>query len=81
MDEEKGDERVGDPIKMFVKDFVMQLLIKIMDHFIQILRMMLTTSTWSWNRRSHFRGATPFKVQVKFDIIVFEDHIDVKSLA
>ena len=37
MVEEKGDERVGDPIKMFVKDFVMQLLIKIMDHFIQIL--------------------------------------------
>ena len=37
MDEEKGDERVGDPIKMFVKDLFMQLLIKIMDRFIPIL--------------------------------------------
>ena len=37
---------------------------------------MMTTSTWSWTRRSHFQGATPFKVQVNFDIPLFESQID-----
>jgi hypothetical protein len=28
----------------------------------------------------HFKGATPFKVQVKFDIPLFEGQIDTKDL-
>jgi hypothetical protein len=30
--------------------------------------------------RNHFRGATPFKVQVKFDIPLFEGNIDSYAL-
>ena len=29
---------------------------------------------------NHFEGATPFKVQMKFDIPLFEGQIDVDSL-
>ena len=30
--------------------------------------------------RNHFVGVTPFKVQVNFDIPLFEGHIDVDAL-
>jgi hypothetical protein len=30
--------------------------------------------------KNHFRGVTPFKVQVNFDIPLFEGHIDADAL-
>jgi hypothetical protein len=50
-----------------------------MDNFPQILRRFLTT-TKAPSTNSHFRGATPFKVQVNFDIPLFEGHIDFDTL-
>ena len=50
-----------------------------MDNLAYILRRMpMTTNTPSTS--SHFRYATPFKVQVNFDIPLFEGQIDSDSL-
>ena len=46
-----------------------------MDKFSHILWRLLTGDTSSSS--SHSRGATPFKVQVNFDIPIFEVQIDV----
>jgi hypothetical protein len=50
-----------------------------MDNFTHILRrlpMVVKASSTS----NHFRGATPFKVQVNFDIPLFEGQIDADAL-
>lgn len=49
-----------------------------MDNFSQILRRIPTGEASSSN--SHFRGTTPFKVQVNFDIPMFEGQIDANAL-
>ena len=43
-----------------------------MDSFVQILRRLPTSNASSSNR-----GAAPFKVQINFDIPIFEGQIDV----
>lgn len=45
-----------------------------MDNFAQILQRLSTRGTSASN--SHSRAATPFKVQEKFDIPIFEGQID-----
>ena len=50
-----------------------------MDNFTQIvLRMPTMVNAPSMSK--HFRDETPFKVQVNFDIPLFEGHIDADSL-
>jgi hypothetical protein len=50
-----------------------------MKNFSQILRCLpITTNASSSN--NHFGGTAPFKVQVNFDIPVFEGQIDVNAL-
>ncbi len=46
-----------------------------MNNFARILRRM-STATKGSSSSSHFEGATPFKVQVNFDIPLFEGHRD-----
>ena len=46
-----------------------------MDNFTQILRRIPATTKGS-SLSNHFEGATPFKVQVNFDIPLFEGQID-----
>jgi hypothetical protein len=74
MGEEKKDEGVGDPIKLFLVEALEKQRNLMMDNFAQILRR-LTTSSVSTSK-NHSRGATPFKVQVNFDIPIFEGQID-----
>jgi hypothetical protein len=50
-----------------------------MDNFAQILRRLLTAAKAS-STSSHFGGAMPFKVQVNFDIPLFEGRIDAYAL-
>jgi hypothetical protein len=50
-----------------------------MDNFSQILRRLPTTTDTS-SSSNHFGGTTPFKVQVNFDIPVFEGQIDADAL-
>jgi hypothetical protein len=53
--------------------------IKLLENFPQILqRLSLTRGVSSSN--SHFGDATPFKVQVNFDILIFEAQIDADAL-
>ena len=50
-----------------------------MNNFSQILRRLPATAGTSTSS-DHFGGAAPFKVQVNFDIPVFEGQIDVDAL-
>jgi hypothetical protein len=50
-----------------------------MENFSQILRCLPITTDVS-SSSSHFGGTTPFKVQVNFDILIFEGQIDVDAL-
>jgi hypothetical protein len=45
-------------------------------HILHCLPIKIGTSS----SRGHFGGTSPFKVQVNFDIFVFEGHIDVDTL-
>jgi hypothetical protein len=75
MGEEKKDEGAGDPIKIFLEEALEKQWNAMMDNFAQILQRILTGGAST--SRSHSRGATPFKVQVNFDIPIFDGQIDV----
>jgi hypothetical protein len=71
MVEENKDDKTGDPFKMFLEESLMQQRNEMMDSFVQILRRLPTGYTSSSNG-----GVSPFKVQIKFDIPIFEGKID-----
>jgi hypothetical protein len=50
-----------------------------MENFSHILQH-LPIKTGASSSRSHFGGTLPFKVQVNFDIPIFEGHIDADAL-
>jgi hypothetical protein len=52
---------------------------EMMEHFPQIVRQLLTT-TDLYSSSNHFGSVAPFKVQVNFDIPVFEGHINANAL-
>ena len=79
MVEEKRDDEAGDPIKMLLEESLTRQRNEMMDNFAQILRRM-PTATDAPSTSIHFRGATPFKVQVNFDIPLFEGKIDADAL-
>ena len=49
-----------------------------MDKFSHISLRLSISDAYSSN--NHYRGATPFKVQVKFDIPIFEGQIDAYAV-
>jgi hypothetical protein len=52
---------------------------KMMENFSHILQLLpIATNTYSLS--GHFGGTFPFKVQVNFNIPIFEGHIDVDAL-
>jgi hypothetical protein len=63
---ENKDNGTRDPFKMFLEESLMQQRKEMMDSFAQILRQLPTSKTSSSNG-----GATPFKVQINFDIPIF----------
>jgi hypothetical protein len=75
MGEEKKDEGAGDPIKLLLEEALEKQRNLMMDNFSQILQRFPTGSASTSNK--HYGGATPFKVQVNFDITTFEGKIDV----
>ena len=70
MGDENKDEGARDPIKIFLREALGKKMNTIMDKFTQILQRMPTGGTSASN--SHSGGATPFKVQVKFEIPIFD---------
>ena len=79
MVKEKGDNGAGDPIKLFLEESLAQQRNEMMDSFTQILLRMSTAVSAS-STSSRFGDATPFKVQVNFDIPLFEGNIDADAL-
>jgi hypothetical protein len=68
---EKKYDGTGDPFKMFLKEALTQQRNEMLDSFAQLLRRLPTDNT------SSSRGGTaPFKVQINFDIPIFEGQID-----
>ena len=74
MGDKKKDEGARYPIKILLKEALEKQMNVMMDNFSQILQRLPIggASTSS----SHFGGSTPFKVQVNFDIPIFEGQID-----
>jgi hypothetical protein len=75
MEGEKKDDETSDPFKMFLEEALMQQRNKMMDSFTHILRRLPTGDTSSWSG-----GDAPFKVQINFDIRIFEGHIDIDAI-
>ena len=73
MAEEKKDKRVGDPIKILLEEALEKQRNAMMDTFSEVLQRLPTSSASASS--SHSGGATPLKVEVNFDILVFEGQI------
>eukprot|EP00253_Pinus_taeda_P036070 PITA_36070 len=74
MADEKKDEGVGDPIKILLEDALERQRNAMMDNFAQILHRLPRGDASASN--SYSGNATPFKVQVNFEIPIFEGQID-----
>ena len=71
MEEENKNDGVDDPINLLLEQALMRQRDEMMDIFSHILQCLPIASGAS-SSRSHFGGTSPFKVQVNFDIPVFE---------
>jgi hypothetical protein len=80
MAEEKRDDRVGDPFKTLLEEALVRQRNEMMDNFAQILQRLPMAATEASSTSNHFASVTPFKVQVNFDIPLFEAKIDVDAL-
>jgi hypothetical protein len=71
---ENKDDGIRDPFKKFLEESITQQRNEMMDSFAQILRRLLIGDASSSNA-----GAAPLKVQIKFNIPIFEGqmHADV----
>ena len=78
MGEEKRDEGVGDTIKILLEEALKKQRNMMMDNFAQILQRLPIGGASASS--SHFGGTTPFKVQVNFDIPIFEGQIDANAI-
>ena len=74
MGDEKKYEGAGDPIKILLEEVLEKQRNTMMDKFAQILQRLPTDSAYASS--SHSGGTNPFKVQVNFDIPIFEGQID-----
>jgi hypothetical protein len=75
MAEEKKDDGTRDPFKMLLEEALTQQRNEMMDSFAQILQWLPTSDTSSSNG-----GVSPFKVQINFDIPIFEGQIDANAV-
>jgi hypothetical protein len=80
MVEEKRYDKERDPFKTLLKESLMRQRNEMMEKFTQILQRLPMVVTEESSTRSHFASVTPFKVQVNFDIPLFEGHIDADAL-
>jgi hypothetical protein len=74
MREEKKDDGAGDTIKLLLEEALEKQRNTMMENFSQILQQLPTSSASTSN--NHSGGATPFKVQVNFNIPIFVGQID-----
>ena len=74
MGEKNKDDGAGYPIKILLEEALKKQRNAMMDNFAQILQRLPTGGASASN--SHSAGATPFEVQVNFDIPIFYGQID-----
>ena len=79
MAEEKIYDRVVDPIKSLLEESLERQRNEVMDSFTQIL-LWIPAAASAYSMRILFGDANPFKVQVNFDIPLFEGKIDADAL-
>ena len=78
MANEKKDKGAGDSIKILLKEALKRQRNAMMDNFSQILLRLSKGDTSTFG--SYFGSAAPFKVQVNFDIPIFEGQIVVETV-
>jgi hypothetical protein len=71
MAEEKKNDRVDDHINLLLEQALTRQRDKMMENFSHILKFLLIELGAS-SSIGHFGGTSPFKVQVNFDIPIFE---------
>jgi hypothetical protein len=79
MAEERKNNGADDPINLLLEKALMRQRDEMMEFFSHILQCLLIASG-TYSSRDHFGGTSSFKVQVNFDIPVFEGQIDAESL-
>jgi hypothetical protein len=79
MVEEKKNDGADDSINLLLEQALTRQRDEMMENFSHILqRLPIATGTSSSN--NHFGSTSPFKVQVNFDIPIFEGQIDADAL-
>jgi hypothetical protein len=79
MVEENKNDRADDPISLLLEKALTRQRDEMMENFSHILQCLPIASGTS-SSSDHFGGTSPFKVQVNFDIPVFEGQIDGDAL-
>jgi hypothetical protein len=79
MEEEKKNDGADDPINMLLEQALMRQRDEMMENFSHILQR-LSIATDASSSSDHFGSTSPFKVQVNFDIPIFEGQIDADAL-
>jgi hypothetical protein len=79
MVEEKKNDKADDPINLLLEKTLMRQRDEMMENFAHILKH-LSIASGAYSSNCHFGGTSPFKVQVNFDILVFEGQIDTEAL-
>jgi hypothetical protein len=79
MVEENKNDGADDPINLLLEQALTRQRDEMMENFSHILQC-LSIATGAYSSNNHFGSTSPFKVQVNFDIPVFEGQIDVDAL-
>ena len=79
MEKEKKNDRAKDSINLLLEQALTRQRDEMMENFSHILQCLPIAIDTS-SSRNHFGSTSPFKVQVNFDIPVFEGQIDVDAL-
>jgi hypothetical protein len=79
MAEKKKNDRADDSINLLLEQALTQQRDEMMENFSHILQRLLIKTDLS-SSSDHFGSTSPFKVQVNFDIPIFEGQIDVDAL-
>jgi hypothetical protein len=79
MVEEKKNDGADDPINLLLEQALTRQRDEMMENFSHILQC-LSIATGASSSNNHFGSTSPFKVQVNFDIPVFEGQIDADAL-
>jgi hypothetical protein len=79
MAEENKNDGADDPINLLLEQALTRQRDEMMENFAHIIQR-LSITVGAYSSSGHFGGTSPFKVQVNFDIPVFEGQIDAEAL-